>query len=390
TDRGEQVVLGGLGPEQPRGEREQHQQQRGEGHDGVERDRRRELAGIDREPALEGEAQHLGDLVQGQLRHDPSLLGAVGSGADSWNAPRRGDPAGAARSSYPFPRPRSPPHAGSAGPWISPRWGARFPAFGRPRRLGPNPSANLPIVPAVRRDTRLEVRMKLVSLVLLVAVASWTPEVVAEPTSSEKARAARADSLAKAPELLASSITLGEGAIAMVPWMRATLRVPGTPGDNHFAPPHVSTGPKVDGVLDDEVWAQAALLESFTHSRPIEGVRDSLGTTALVVYDDHSLYVAFHAQDDPRRVQAPIVPRDQIWQGDWVGVSIDTYHDRQRSFFLSANPVGIQMDGVDQEGRDTDMAPDFQYSSRGRVTTAGYEVEMEIPFKTLRFIPGDT
>ena len=78
--------------------------------------------------------------------------------------------------------------------------------------------------------------------------------------------------------------------------------------------------------------------------------------------------MAFHAEDDPSQVQAPVVPRDQIWQGDWVGVSIDTYHDRQRSFFLCANPLGIQMDGVDQEGLDSDMAPDFQYTSHGRVT----------------------
>jgi hypothetical protein len=47
------------------------------------------------------------------------------------------------------------------------------------------------------------------------------------------------------------------------------------------------------------------------------------------------------------------------------------------------------MDGVDQEGLDSDMAPDFQYTSRGHVTASGYEVEMAIPFRTLRFIPGD-
>jgi hypothetical protein len=165
--------------------------------------------------------------------------------------------------------------------------------------------------------------------------------------------------------------------------MAGTFR--GSDGHIQLTPPRVSEKPVVDGKLDDRVWQQAAVLDSFTHGRPIEGVLDSLGTTCLVMYDDQNLYIAFRADDDPKLVQAPIVPRDQTWQGDWVGVSIDTYHDQQRSLFLCANPLGIQMDGVDREGADSDMAPDFLYTSKGRVTERGYEVEMAIPFKTLRF-----
>jgi len=156
-----------------------------------------------------------------------------------------------------------------------------------------------------------------------------------------------------------------------------------------LSPPHVARGPKLDGSLDDPVWSQAAVLDSFTNIRPVEGVHDTLGTITYVMYDDQNLYIGFRAFDDPKQVQAPVVPRDQIGQGDWVGVSIDAYNDKQRGFFLCSNPIGIQMDGVDQEGQDTDMAPDFQYTSRGRVTSQGYEVEMAVPFKTLRFIPGD-
>jgi len=156
-----------------------------------------------------------------------------------------------------------------------------------------------------------------------------------------------------------------------------------------LSPPHVEQGPKLDGALDDSVWAMAAVLDSFTNIRPVEGVRDTLGTVAYVMYDDQNLYIGFRALDDPRQVQAPVVPRDQIGQGDWVGVSIDAYNDKQKAFFLCSSPNGIQMDGVDQEGQNTDMAPDFQYTSRGRMTDRGYEVEMAVPFKTLRFMPGD-
>ena len=167
-------------------------------------------------------------------------------------------------------------------------------------------------------------------------------------------------------------------------------RFPGTSGLIKFSPPRVQQAPKIDGHLDDEAWTHAAVLDSFTNSRPTEGIRDTLGTVTYVMYDDQNLYIGFHAYDDPRKVQAPVVPRDQVWQGDWVGVSIDTYNDKQRAFFLCSNPVGIQMDGIDQEGADSDMAPDFQYTSRGHVNQRGYDVEMAIPFRTLRFTPGET
>ncbi len=163
----------------------------------------------------------------------------------------------------------------------------------------------------------------------------------------------------------------------------------GSRGHIRLSPPRVERAPRLDGILEPGEWDHAAVLDSFTNSRPVEGVRDTLGTVAYVMYDDQNLYVGFRCLDDPRKVQAPVVPRDQVWQGDWVGVSIDTYNDKQRAFFLCSNPIGIQMDGVDQEGSDSDMAPDFQFTTRGHVHDRGYDVEMAIPFRTLRFTPGE-
>jgi hypothetical protein len=161
----------------------------------------------------------------------------------------------------------------------------------------------------------------------------------------------------------------------------------GHSGNIRLTPPRTASAPRVDGRIDDGEWAGAAQLDGFTHGRPIEGVRDTVGTLCMVTYDEKHLYVAFRCRELPGRVQAPIVGRDDIWSGDWVGMSIDSYHDRQRSYFLCANPHGVQADGVDQEGVDSDTSPDFQYTSRGRVTPEGFEVEFAVPFKSLRFPP---
>lgn len=166
-------------------------------------------------------------------------------------------------------------------------------------------------------------------------------------------------------------------------------RFSGAGGSIRLSPPRTSQAPKLDGTIDEGEWQSAAVLEGFTHGRPVEGVHDSLGTVCYVMYDDKHLYVAFRCPELPGQVQAPVVHRDDVWSGDWVGVSIDSYHDRQRSYFFCANPLGVQADGIDQEGRDTDMSPDFQFSSEGRATHEGFEVEFAIPFKSLRFAPAE-
>jgi hypothetical protein len=152
-----------------------------------------------------------------------------------------------------------------------------------------------------------------------------------------------------------------------------------------LSPPRVDRGPVVDGALDDPVWAVAAVLDSFTQIDPIEGPPDTTGTVCLVLYDDHHLYVGFRCTDDPRQVRAPMLPRQNVDASDWVGVGIDAYHDRRRMAYFFATPRGVQADGMSVEGQDDDDAVDFLYASEGRLTERGYEVEMAIPFRSLRF-----
>ena len=163
----------------------------------------------------------------------------------------------------------------------------------------------------------------------------------------------------------------------------------GRDGHTRLSPPRAAHAPAIDGRVDDAEWSGAAVLTDFTENRPVEGRRDTLGTTCLVMYDHQNLYVAFRCQDVPEHVQAPVVGRDNIFSGDWAGVVIDSYHDRQRSYFLGANPRGIQVDGINQEGVSTDLAPDFQFTCAGRLTPEGWSLEMAIPFKSLRFPVAD-
>jgi len=165
---------------------------------------------------------------------------------------------------------------------------------------------------------------------------------------------------------------------------RAGASLRGSAGETVFHAPRVTHAPVIDGALDEAVWNEAAVLDSFVQRDPREGMRDTLGTVCLVMYDDRNLYVGFRCKDRPQGIRATVTTRD-VGDGDWVGIALDTYHDRRKSYLFIANPRGIQTDGIDQQGNDTDLSPDYLYTSKGRITADGYEVEMAIPFKSLRF-----
>ncbi len=65
---------------------------------------------------------------------------------------------------------------------------------------------------------------------------------------------------------------------------------------------------------------------------------------------------------------------------------VDPFNDERRGFQFRINPLGVQMDAIfsENEGYE-DFSWDAIWDSKGRITEEGYEVEVAIPFKSLRF-----
>ncbi len=146
---------------------------------------------------------------------------------------------------------------------------------------------------------------------------------------------------------------------------------------------------RVDGRLDEEAWSGAALLGNFTQTRPVEGAPASERTEVRIFYTPRDLYIGVRAYaKDPSRIRSTLAERDQITSDDHIRFFLDTFADQRRAFVFYVNPLGIQMDGILAEGRGTDFAPDFLFDSRGRLTGDGYEVELRIPLKSLKFPAG--
>ena len=159
----------------------------------------------------------------------------------------------------------------------------------------------------------------------------------------------------------------------------------------------------VDGDLADSAWAHAALLTGFSQYAPNDGVSAVDSTQVLVWYSANAVYFGIRAFELHGRPTATLADRDQIFGDDNVQILLGTFHDRKQALMFAVNPLGVQGDGALVEGANVsasgfiggavvgreqpDRSPDYVFQSHGRVTAWGYEVEVRIPFKSLRYQP---
>ena len=148
---------------------------------------------------------------------------------------------------------------------------------------------------------------------------------------------------------------------------------------------------RIDGVLDDEAWQDAIQIDLDVETKPGENIPARVKTVAYLVEDGDNLYVAFDAEDpNPEIIRAFLSDRDAAFNDDFVGIVLDTYGDERRAFEFFANPLGVQMDMTfDDVNEREDDSWNAIWDSAGRITDAGYIVEMKIPLSQLRFSKQD-
>ncbi|HUF50710.1 MAG TPA: DUF5916 domain-containing protein [Longimicrobiales bacterium] len=145
---------------------------------------------------------------------------------------------------------------------------------------------------------------------------------------------------------------------------------------------------RVDGSLDEAAWSNAVLLTGFSQYAPVDGLPAEDSTDVLVMYSDHAIYFGIRAYEPHGAVIATLADRDRIDGDDHIALLLDTFNDRRRAMLFAVNPRGVQSDGIMVEGAGhggTDLSPDFLFESKGRLTDGGYEIEIRIPFKSIRY-----
>ena len=105
--------------------------------------------------------------------------------------------------------------------------------------------------------------------------------------------------------------------------------------------------PRLDGVLDDEIWKNAPLHEGFRQREPDEAKPETERTTFQIAYDDEALYFAVQCYDnEPDKIISRLVRRDTDIESDKVTVSLAPHPNRQRGFWFTVYSSGSVTDGT--------------------------------------------
>jgi Domain of unknown function (DUF5916) len=157
---------------------------------------------------------------------------------------------------------------------------------------------------------------------------------------------------------------------------------------------------QIDGSLNEPVWQRAALLTGFSQFSPQDGVPAADSTQVLVWYSPTAIYFGIRAFESHGAPTATLADRDKIASDDNVQILLDTFNDGRQALMFGVNPFGVQTDGMLVESnqlrtgsftsqiqsRDqADLSQDYVFQSKGRVTEFGYQVEIRIPFKSLKY-----
>jgi hypothetical protein len=169
--------------------------------------------------------------------------------------------------------------------------------------------------------------------------------------------------------------------------------------------------PTIDGKVDEGVWTAIEPHTTFIQQDPRLGEPATEKTEVRLLFSNTHVYASFICFDqDPSKIIMSQARRDaSLAETDSIIAIFDTFNDNQNAFVFGTNPLGIEYDGqVAREGQTSGITfgggaagtqrggisafnPnwDGDWTVRAQVTARGWEAEMAIPLKTLRYATGE-
>lgn len=142
-----------------------------------------------------------------------------------------------------------------------------------------------------------------------------------------------------------------------------------------------ASAPKIDGIIEPEIWDMAKPFSDFKMNRPIEGAEPTMKTEVAILYDDNAIYVfAMMYDPHPDSILHELGMRDDDLNADLFRFVVDPYNIRQDAFEFSVFASGVQ-----QDFRFSDYTYNAVWESAVQINDRGWAVEMRIPYSALRF-----
>ncbi len=148
--------------------------------------------------------------------------------------------------------------------------------------------------------------------------------------------------------------------------------------------------PVIDGKLDDAIWNSVDWGNDFIENQPDENTPPSEQTEFKIVYDAKFLYVGVRAYDKSPDSIVKRLGRRDTFDGDWVEINIDSYHDLRTAFSFTASVSGVKSDEfISNNGDNWDSSWNPIWTMKSQIDAEGWTCEMKIPLSQLRFSNDD-
>jgi hypothetical protein len=153
----------------------------------------------------------------------------------------------------------------------------------------------------------------------------------------------------------------------------------------------ITTAPKIDGFINEPEWNLMTPADSFINNSPDFGKPASKKTLVWVIYDDEAIYVAARLFENPNEIRKQLTGRDneQRQDVDFFSVLFDTYNDNQNAFQFTVTSRNVQSDVRISLASQRDYSWDAVWESRVKFVEDGWQLEMKIPYISLRFSKAD-
>lgn len=153
--------------------------------------------------------------------------------------------------------------------------------------------------------------------------------------------------------------------------------------------PRTDLEPVIDGVLDDEIWKQAAVITDMHQFQPVDHGEPSERSEFYITYSERYFYVGARLYDsDPSAISARQLVQGQNMQfDDAFEFILDTFNNGRTGYQFQVNPNGIRREGVYDQPQNLNRDWTGIWLVESRIDDQGWTAEVAIPFNTMNFDP---
>lgn len=149
------------------------------------------------------------------------------------------------------------------------------------------------------------------------------------------------------------------------------------------------SAPTIDGRLDDPAWLDAARVDDFHQTSPLDGADPTEETIVRVTYDSEFIYIAADLRDgSPGDIRAKqMIQGKTFFSDDRFYVMLDSFNNKRNDYFFQVNANGVRRDALRENNARFIEEWAAIWQAESIVHDNGWSTEIAIPFKSISFAP---